>query len=204
VKRILFYLLLFLSAFELKSQTVIDSLESVIDNTPEKDRITFAISESEKILNKSLQTALYFAKKSYEMSVEQNNEYYKAVSGKLIGKIFLSKGNFDEANRYLDSSYRYFERNNRKRDLCETLILLGDLYIDLSRYDIALEYYNKALKNADNDDLLSMSLNNIGLAYLSKGENELAKEYFDKVVPIFEKLNKIRKESRKKKKCQGL
>lgn len=189
MKKILFYLLLILTTYELKSQTVIDSLESIIDNTPEKDRIAFTISESEKLFNKSLQSSLYFAKKSYEISIEQNNEYYKAVSGKLIGKIFLSKGNIDEANRYLDSSYRYFERNNRKRDLCETLILLGDLYIDLSRYDIALEYYNKALKNADNDDLLSMSLNNIGLAYLSKENTDLAKEYFDKAIKLESSVN---------------
>lgn len=184
MKNITIYLLLLIFAFELQAQTVLDSLESIVNNSPENEKIAKAISTSESFINKSLQTSLYFAKLSYTLSIEKENEYLRAVSGKLIGKILLGKGNYDEAGRYLDSAYKYFEKNNRKKDLCETLILLGDLNIDLSRYDIALEFYNNALKNADNDDLLSMSLNNIGLVYLSIEENEQAMEYFDKAIKL--------------------
>lgn len=184
MKKIAIYLFLLIFTFELQSQTVLDSLESIVNNTPENEKIAKAISISESFINKSLQTSLYFAKLSHKMSIERDNEYFRAVSGKLLGKILLGKGNFDEAGRFLDSAYKYFEINNRKKDLCETLILLGDLNIDLSRYDIALEFYNNALKNADNDDLLSMSLNNIGLVYLSTEENEQAMEYFDKAIKL--------------------
>ncbi len=184
MKKITIYLFLLIFSFELQAQTVLDSLESIVNNTPENEKIAKAISISESYINKSLQTSLYFARMSYTISIEKENEYLRAVSGKLLGKILLGKGNFDEAGRYLDSAYKYFENNNRKKDLCETLILLGDLNIDLSRYDIALEFYNNALKNADNDDLLSMSLNNIGLVYLSTGENGQAMEYFDKAINL--------------------
>lgn len=182
MKKIIIYIFVFLFSFELHSQTVLDSLESIINKAPANEKIATALSISENFFNKSLQTALYFAKKSYDISVEQKNEYYRSVSGRLIGKIYLNKGKYDEAKIYLDSSYNYFERNNLRRDLCETIILLGDLYVDLYRFDIALDYYNNALKYADNDDLISMSLNNIGSVYLSRKERNTAREYFEKAI----------------------
>lgn len=182
MRRLIFFFFFFVLSIELHSQTVLDSLENILNKTPEKGKIVTAISISESFINESLQTALYFAKKSHDFSINQNDNYYKAVTLRLIGKILLNKGNYEEAKIFLDSSYKFFESNNLRMDLCETLILLGDLYVDLGRLDISLDYYNNALKYADNDDLISMSLNNIGAVYLANNDRKKAIDYFEKAI----------------------
>lgn len=60
---------------------------------------------------------------------------------------YFSQGNYEKAAEYL-------KRFNSKDDVlaANALVLTGDCYVNLKKYDDAIEYYEKAVRRADGND----------------------------------------------------
>ncbi|MEL6811715.1 MAG: tetratricopeptide repeat protein [Bacteroidota bacterium] len=77
---------------------------------------------------------------------------------------------------------QYFTPDNHLRYLASANTNLGLIANDLERYDLAIEYHQKALEERrayKDSSLISSSLNNIGLAYVNKKEFDMAIEFYE-------------------------
>lgn len=70
----------------------------------------------------------------------------------------------------------------------ELLMLIGNLYSELGKYDLALDLYNQALKNWEalkNFHRFAATLNNIGFVYRDSGDWEKAFEFQKRALQVF-------------------
>ena len=109
---------------------------------------------------------------------------------------------------YLKAAYKYAKRENiddteiargllKKAielddNLIKAKILLGATYVGVGEYDMAMDIYTPALKQAErNGDKheIGTSLNNMGIVYWYKGDVDEALDHYDKALKIREELN---------------
>ncbi|TRX11685.1 tetratricopeptide repeat-containing sensor histidine kinase [Flavobacterium gawalongense] len=139
--------------------------------------------DSQAILDSSFQF-YYKAEKMYEKLGDNFN----------LGKTLISKANLQfKAGDFLGSEKAVFNvlriikgEKGIKNILYDAYNLLGLIYNELSEYENAIAYHNKALLISD-DELIpkefqskATTYNNIGLLYLNSQKYMLAKEYFQK------------------------
>ena len=113
---------------------------------------------------------------------------------------------------YLEAKHRYEKRENKDDieiargllnkaielddNLIKAKILLGATYVVVGNYDMAMDIYTPALKQAElNGDKrgIGSSLNKIGQIYVDKGKYDQALNYFSRALNISEELgNKSR------------
>jgi len=109
---------------------------------------------------------------------------------------------------YLKAAYKYAKRENiddteiargllKKAielddNLIKAKILLGATYVGVGEYDMAMDIYTPALKQAErNGDKheIGTSLNNMGIVYWYKGDVDQALDHYEKALKIREELN---------------
>ena len=109
---------------------------------------------------------------------------------------------------YLKAAYKYAKRENiddteiargllKKAielddNLIKAKILLGATYVGVGEYDMAMDIYTPALKQAErNGDKheIGTSLNNMGIVYWYKRDVDQALDYYEKALKIREELN---------------
>jgi tetratricopeptide (TPR) repeat protein len=118
------------------------------------------------------------------LSITENiSDYEIADSYNVLGGIFLSKGSYDEAKKYLQESKIIFKALKIRGPIVKILNNFGLIYRGQGKVNKALESYEAALKlsidlnNVKYSTVLSL---NIGLIHWEKGEIDSALEYFRK------------------------
>lgn len=92
------------------------------------------------------------------------DQYGSTPAGKLanyyIGMIYLRQGNYEDAIIHL-------KKYNGKDNIISSMALgsIGDAYLELDDKELAIKYYNKAVKNSDNNFTTPMYLHRLALTY---------------------------------------
>lgn len=92
------------------------------------------------------------------------DQYGSTPTGKLanyyIGMIYLRQRNYEDAITHL-------KKYNGKDNIIATMALgsIGDAYLELDNNELAIKYYNKAIKNSDNDFTTPMYLHRCAMTY---------------------------------------
>jgi predicted ATPase len=110
---------------------------------------------------------------------------------RMIGRIHLSKGEYDEALEYQMKSLDLAERAGHKIGVAASLNNIGIVHYDRDDLDLALEYHERSLQMKEkigDKQGVAMSLNNIGLVHWAKGETDKALECYNLNLEISEKI----------------
>lgn len=153
------------------------------------DKIKTGIQESEKIINQSPEKAYRYAEESYKLAVLQKESYLEATSLFCMGRSEWIKGRFEEAMHILSNSIEIGMENKYYDILSKSYNLMGNIYLDLEKYDMGLECYIKAIKEAEKTKeivLKSNALNNIGEIYRKLKDYEQAIKYYKESIDIEE------------------
>nr|BDA98979.1 hypothetical protein [Rhodomonas sp. NIES-2332] len=98
-----------------------------------------------------------------QLKVRSNNatgeDYY------LLGTIYLSKKLFDQAIIQFRYALQLWDKND-KEGIANLYNTVGFTYSESNQYDLAVYYYNEAIKNLSN---YTTALNNLGYVYEKKG-----------------------------------
>ena len=113
------------------------------------------------------------ALKEYNTAVELYPE--DATYHNALGLAYWARGFKDKAEKH------FKEAIDLDPDYSEALNNLGALYIELERWDLAIEYCEAALKNIYYRTP-EIAHNNIGWAYYRKGDYEKAVKHFKKAI----------------------
>ena len=132
--------------------------------------------------------ALDYAMKSLEYIKELNNPPYTAGNYNLIASIYLAEGDYDKALQYSKLCLSIEGISGRTK--LDTLINLGRIYYFKSEINRALKYTQQALALAEalniTDQLITL-LFSMGYLYRVIGENDLAREHFERCITLSEK-----------------
>jgi tetratricopeptide (TPR) repeat protein len=151
--------------------------------------------------NNNPDSALYYHFKAYSIK----KIYSKILRGEIykqIGWDYFMISEYDKALLYLDTALIYsrlFQKfpndslNNKSKKLyTEAIGYKAAVYYKKSDYDIALNYYSKALlmsKEINDKKNEAANLGNIGLVYYRLGNYKKALNYYYKALSINEKID---------------
>jgi len=223
MKRFLYCILLLFTISDCFGQVVnikqIDSLANYLDfykTNPKKglkisDSIyTIAIRlKNDTILSKATYTrgvaffymnnydsALIYWEKAMGLYTQSDNQKKMGDCLQNIGQIFELKGNIIKANENYQHSLQIFEKLNLQDRAANMLNIIGTLNTNLENFDIAENYYKRALdiyirirKQDPNNKYIQLGFavthNNLGTVSIRKKQLSNAMFYFEKAKELF-------------------
>lgn len=189
-----YYVFLFLCAFLCQSglaQTpLIDSLQQVLQNSPnDTNRVNILSTLSRKLIQKETEQALTYAREGIKLSKELNFENGRIMCEAQVATIFYFQAKYHQAADYLTRVLSYYRKKGQTKFQIQTSITLGTTYEKLGRFDEALEILQEALQLANDIQYkraLPYCINNIANVYLRKAEYDKAISSYQKAVELYE------------------
>ncbi|RUT78254.1 tetratricopeptide repeat-containing hybrid sensor histidine kinase/response regulator [Ancylomarina longa] len=139
---------------------------------------------------KALETALLIAEKSLEH--EKMQQY--AEANELLGRIYIYRGNIDEAERCFTTSFDYWDSVRDSIHLSFGYGYLGELNYRKCNYKEAEKYYTKGLEiKTQLKDIknFAYSYNALGNIKLSRCKYQEAFEYYRKALKLNQQFDNI-------------
>jgi signal transduction histidine kinase len=129
----------------------------------------------------------YYSFSMAEKVYEKIGDYYRKARMQYNSAYILRRSkNYVLSEVKALKSAKEFEHLNKETNLYRTYNHLGLLYNDLEKYDLAIEYHNKAkrlIPFLSNSDLVqARTLNNLSLVYQKQGKYEEAIEALDEAL----------------------
>lgn len=126
--------------------------------------------------------AAHYTKIGLEYVTKMSWQKGIAVFNLNIGRIFDNQGNYDSALYYYEISYETYKKNNLLKFTPSVLNNMGTIY-QKSNFTKAIEYYTKALKEAEqvgDNEIIATCWANIGLVYFEQKDYKKAITYINK------------------------
>lgn len=123
------------------------------------------------------------------------DSYGKSVVFNNLGSIYQNLGEYDEALKNYNKSYKVFVSESDKASMAGSLNNIGSVYNAYGQYDSALVFYNQALtiqKSLNRERETANSLNNIADLYSTWGMFEKSLEFYSQSLLIFQKIKSLR------------
>lgn len=157
------------------------------------DRLDFLDKEIEKyMVSGEFDSALFFIEEKLELTRKKGMKLEEVRTLKSKGICFEYKGNYDKAIDLLYETLKMAEGLRDKTEISSIQIDIGVIYSSLKKADDAIEYYQKGLKTAEeNNDTINMirALNNTGNALLSIKQDPVNSiYYFERTVELSKKI----------------
>nr|BDA98683.1 hypothetical protein [Rhodomonas sp. NIES-1730] len=119
-----------------------------------------------------------------QLKIRSNNangeDYY------LLGTIYLSKKLFDQAIIQFRFALQLWDKDD-KEGIANLYNTVGFTYSESNQYDLAIYYYNEAIKSLKN---YTTALNNLGFVYEKKGSFLDALKVYESVI-VYDKENEV-------------
>lgn len=173
------------------ANTVVDSLEKVLEGRPTLD------SHRVDMLNKlgfeywiidPAQSEKY-GEQALELSKVLKYPEGEAFAHRIIGVAHWARGNYDPALEFLFRSFEKYQSLGDTLGVANSQLNIGMVYGDQLDHKQALSYYDSALKGFEllkADDRIATTFTKIGTVYANQNEYDKAYEYFDNALKIHE------------------
>ena len=179
-------LLLFQGIFQFTPGQKENPDNNLIDRSdhPEVEKL---IAKAEYFLESNPDSARILAKQAYQMALDRDNNLLSYKSAKLIadaryysGDLVAAVENYRQAADIIRGMKGEFSTEYASR-----ISDVGFCFNELNVSDLAIEYFNRALKifiYLEDTLEISNQLNNIGYSYFAQGNFNLATEYFSRTL----------------------
>jgi len=188
----LLIILFIIFSINLFSETIIDSLESQLKITDNKEKVDILNELAQAYLTKSPQKAIEYGKQALKLSKKIDYKEGEAQALKIIGAGNYYLSNFDISLEFYFKSLTVMEDLEDKIGISILLNNIGVIYWRLRNFDKALEIYSESLKivkELENREGISKVLNNIGLIYMTLGNYEKALEKFLESLKVMKEVD---------------
>jgi PAS domain S-box-containing protein len=178
-KHFIVFFLLGFSAL-ISAQTQIDSLKSILQETPEIDKPIVLIKLSEIYFLVDTSESIEYANEALNLSIKTKNDLLKAKSLLNLGKVNYNAKSYEIAKSYYSSSLKIFQALNNLWDISENYVHLGDVYLETTNYDSSIYYYQRSYgikKDIEDYKIISLIEQKLAFAYLRNGDLQKVEEY---------------------------
>lgn len=192
MKYLLFLCLLMTSIWCASQDSLPDSLERTIRQTPEdSNKVDLIIELGENKLNEDPQLAIRLYSDAVSLAQKITYTSGLARAHKALGIAYYFSGDYFTALEKWKIAQSYYEDSDDLAGVANMLSNSGAIFFNQQKFDRALEFYLDALRIAEEiGDTLRIGtiLQNMGALYTSKGEYELALEYYMDALPMFRSM----------------
>jgi len=171
-KKYIIFLLLIILSIRLFSISEIDSLEAILDEVNERERIVVLNELSSKYLPVNPEISYDCATQAYELAKKENDEKGKADALNNIGHYFRKTHDFDKALENSQLALDIYRKLKADYDIANTYDNIGHIYWFEGDFSNALDYYKRSLGMFIALEKLkrqSSSYNNLGSVYFRLG-----------------------------------
>ena len=120
--------------------------------------------------------------------ISDSTDYYLEIG--LFNK--EDKKSYKRAIEFTEKAITYAKSNNLNDKLADSYLQLGNIYYDLEKNNLAIDYFIRAVNTFDTKEPktnLALSYYGLGKCYLKKDNIKVAEIYFEKAASLYEKLN---------------
>jgi tetratricopeptide (TPR) repeat protein len=142
-------LVLLLPGFVIHGQNrhVIDSLKMTIsESEPDTNKIKLLISLANNYYDVEQDSSVYFLNRALVLAREINEPRFKALVMMKLGSDYCFKGEYLKSLEYLDLAENIIGEFPDKPILAEIYSIKSIVFISINRFQLALQFANKALK----------------------------------------------------------
>ncbi len=189
--RITFLLLIYLTVFSGKAQTVTDSLERALPSSKDTFRINLLNDLSFRFCESDSKKSISYAREAAKLSDQFHFPIGKAKAFNSIGIAYDIIGNYDSALHYYQASLAISKKENNKKQIANTLNNIGLVEWNKGEYGHALNNYLSSLKlfeEINSKKGQANTLSNIGLIYTDLKNFQEALRYHQQALKIREEL----------------
>jgi signal transduction histidine kinase len=173
-------LLIPLAAFP-QFQSRVDSLEALLEDASEEDKVELFCELSEIYWLRSNDTSLLMAIHAHTAALNINNKELIAKSVNMTGNAYYLMGDFTKSMEHYLEALEIREAIGDSNSIASSFNNIGAVYLQMKDYDQALHYLKKAkiIFEALRDEAYLFSIiNNIGAVYNEIGIYDTAYQYF--------------------------
>jgi CHAT domain-containing protein/tetratricopeptide (TPR) repeat protein len=123
------------------------------------------------------------------LAIETGSRSAVMLTERGLGDVEQARGHNAEALEHFEKSLSVARETHNSRIVEGVLNTMGTVYLEWADYGKALQYFQEALHTeTDDPSEVAYTFNNLGYAYGSQGNSDLALSYFRKALPLMEKL----------------
>lgn len=189
---LLLTLLFALPLFTAAQTPAIDSLHQKAKMASGDERVELFLKLADLSRKIDADTAMYFAKKGYDMAEQRSNNTNKIIANFVLAKSHSIKGNYLIAQKYYSTGLelaKTYEYDSLKAQL---LMGVGNSQWHLGKHAESLENHFEALKLAEARknlyDIVSGKIN-IGMVYQSQEKLDLSEKYISEALAGLKTMN---------------
>ena len=155
----------------LKLCEVLGLQQGIAANLGNVGLVYIELSEYEKALEHSF--------KALQLSEKLEDKYLMSIQLNNIGLIYGTQKKFDESLEYHFKSYELKQAINNRQGMAYSLNNIGKVYLLQKKFDDAILYLNQSLmvNQGLDEDLLTITYENLSNTYLGKNELKKAEEF---------------------------
>ncbi|GEM_PF-3301898 len=194
MKKLILFLLICMSVFELHAQDPInrkiDSLQTALQSASEQNKPELLNRLADVYLDISSADSRKFALEALEISQNIGNYKEEANAYINLGTAKFNNGLLDSVMYYYKLSLKVYQTNKDNNGIAESYNRIALVYERLEEYDLAVSQMIEALKIHEKSKNLrgqAQVLNNIGIIYNTLGETEKSLQYYWQALELFRK-----------------
>ena len=197
-KKFVFLLLLLLGFSYSRGQINLDSIQEILDRTPnDTASLNRVINQGLKVRKMNLDASVPYFKWVVQQSRQIENKYFLSRSLLFLGSTYNLLNDFGSAAENLIEGLRLAEELNNKQLILRSYIGLGNMYSYSKQTSLGKAMYLKGLELAeevDNDIDKATLLNNLGAinyreSYMHSEKFKVSVSYFLRALAILEKTD---------------
>ncbi len=173
----------------LNAERIIDSLESILPEHQDKERLVLLNRLAELYWLVDPDFTIKYGSEALQIAKQEKDLTAEGMALINLCQGYLFNDLYDKALDYGLKSLEVRQGLGNQYDIAFSLRTLGWLYYDIRNFDKALEYHEKVLKihqQLVDKEREAYSYNSLGLIYFQKGNYELALSYLRKSLQLKE------------------
>lgn len=177
VFRIVFLLFLFSPFFAKAQKKQIDSLYIL---TQSSKQVEAYVTLASLTRNSNSDTAIFFAKKAYELAEQSGDNHSKLLAYNIMGNVLHVRGSYDLSGKYFRQALELAEKEKNDSMKAMALTGIGASLWQLGKYAESLENHFKSLRIKEKlHDIkgIIIAKNSIGMVYQTQEKLPLAEKY---------------------------
>jgi signal transduction histidine kinase len=188
----LFVIALLSASAMAQNQHRVDSLRTILDQAPEREKIAALIPLSFEYYDVDNNLALEYAKRAYAIAYEFGDSATIVKSARMMGQLHRRMDELDKSIEVLLPVRSMAKRLKLKDEEKRILNALAIAYTFGANYDEALKYHYESLlirEEDGNKEEISIALNNVGLVYFKMKNHIRALEFFERSLKMKREFN---------------